>query len=389
MVNKSLPHFSPPRGAIFTVLVLVFLLGAGTVRAEEEEFPLRAVYPEVPYIETQQLIEDYDKVIIVDIRSRLEYDVAHINKAYFIPFGKEGFEKELEELRSKEDATPLIFYCNGHSCAKSYLATRKAMSVGFLNVFCFDAGIFEWVANRPEEATVMGVTPALLDKIISAEEFAARKLDYPAFLEASKDPDTIVIDIRDPFQRELAPRLAHIRNIPLDNLLEMVVSRIWTEKRLLFFDAVGKQVRWLQYYLEAYGYMDYNFLDGGVRAIRHDSNAVMPIRVASETVLSNQDNLRQVAEDSVLLGVDLKVLVYLMGSIKFDSFAVVHPADVSADLSLSEAVLEQAFDRLASQEILSYRSMGELLIFSIDPQLARQSAKKEAQGEKKESGGDG
>mgnify|MGYP003502318962 FL=1 len=34
--------------------------------------------------------------------------------------------------------------------------------------------------------------------------------------------------------------------------------------QLLIMDAVGKQVEWIQYYLEAGGYTNYYFLDKGV-----------------------------------------------------------------------------------------------------------------------------
>ena len=39
------------------------------------------------------------------------------------------------------------------------------------------------------------------------------------------------------------------------------------DETLLLFDQVGKQIKWLQYYLEEYGYTNYMFLDGGATKV--------------------------------------------------------------------------------------------------------------------------
>ncbi|MGD8885229.1 MAG: rhodanese-like domain-containing protein, partial [Gammaproteobacteria bacterium] len=41
-------------------------------------------------------------------------------------------------------------------------------------------------------------------------------------------------------------------------------------KALLIYDAAGKQVRWLQYYLEDKGLTSYYFMKGGIRAYYKD-----------------------------------------------------------------------------------------------------------------------
>ena len=47
-------------------------------------------------------------------------------------------------------------------------------------------------------------------------------------------------------------------------LVSLVKKGEFKNKQLLIFDAVGKQVRWLQYHLEDGGYSDYYFLAKGV-----------------------------------------------------------------------------------------------------------------------------
>ena len=45
---------------------------------------------------------------------------------------------------------------------------------------------------------------------------------------------------------------------------QIMTLRLKMDKQLLIFDAVGKQVRWLQYHLEANGYNNYSFMEKGV-----------------------------------------------------------------------------------------------------------------------------
>lgn len=253
----------------FVVVVAAILgLAAGQVSAAEEGFPLRAKFPKVNYLTTEALFKDYQKVIVVDVRSKIEYDVIHVNKAVHLPMSTAMFVKDLEKLRSKEGTMPIAFYCNGHTCAKSYEATEQAMEAGFKAVFAYDAGIYDWVKAYPDKGTLLGTTPVPVNKLISKEAFAKRKVSYGEFKKKAENPDAMIIDIREPVQREVVPPLAGLRNIPSDRLVDLLKSGEFKGKELLILDAVGKQVEWVQYYLEQYGYEKYVFLDKGVGGIK-------------------------------------------------------------------------------------------------------------------------
>jgi len=242
--------------------LVCFLMAAAPVLAEEG-YPLRAEFAKVKYITTDTLSRDYKKMIIVDVRSKLEFDVIHINKAIHIPVAKATFTKELENLRSKTAAEPMVFYCNGHTCKKAYEAAEQAMDQGFQSVFAYDAGIHDWVNANPDKTTLMGKTPAAKDKLISKEALGKRKIGFAEFKKRAEKDDVVVIDIREPFQRKEIPQLPKLRNIPSDRLVQLLAAREFKGKQLLITDAVGKQVEWLQYYLETNGYKNYYFLDKG------------------------------------------------------------------------------------------------------------------------------
>ena len=47
-------------------------------------------------------------------------------------------------------------------------------------------------------------------------------------------------------------------------MVDLINKGEFKDKQLLILDAVGKQVEWLQYHLEAKGYSNYLFLEKGV-----------------------------------------------------------------------------------------------------------------------------
>jgi rhodanese-related sulfurtransferase len=246
----------------------VLVLAVFGVAAAEEGFPLRGKHPNVKCLTTEALNRDYQTAIIVDVRSKIEYDVIHINKAVHLPVTTALFTKDLANVRDKEGSTPIAFYCNGHACEKSYEAADQAMQAGFKNVYAYDAGIYDWVKAHPDKGTLMGKTPVPLDKLISHAMLAKRSIGYDEFKKRTQKPGVVVVDIREPFQRHDIPDLPGLRNIPSDRFTELLKSGEFKDKELLILDAVGKQVEWVQYYLEMYGYTNYLFLDKGVASIK-------------------------------------------------------------------------------------------------------------------------
>ncbi|QGY38784.1 sulfurtransferase [Pseudodesulfovibrio cashew] len=359
----------PARRVIALLAALVVLLACAPSLAEES-FPLRPYYPEVRYMSTEQLLRDYTRTVVVDIRSSFEYDVARINKAKLLPLTTPDFGEKLEKLRPKDDPTPMVFYCNGHSCAKSYQAAQVALSLGFSHVFAYDGGIFDWIGAAPDKATLMNETPARKDRIISPAQYETRLLGFDEFSRQAMEKDTVTIDIRDPFQRSMRPRIPGVRNIPLDPLLDLVVSRIWTEKRLLFFDAVGKQVRWLQYFLESYGYFDYAFLRGGMRAIEHDRGKAEPVIEANRSIVSNQEMLLTLTADGRLDNSDRKVMSFLLANVKFDNYIVVGLGDAVKTLSMGRDLLMSTMRKLDQLQYATHSVMQDSLIVKVDPRLA-------------------
>lgn len=242
---------------------------AAAIAAEPEAggtFPLREKYRDVAVIETADLAGRYSDVNIIDVRSQYEYDTLRIKDAQLIPVGDTHFISRVKELRAKSDKA-IVFYCNGKTCSKSYDAVRKVQAMRMKNVLCYDAGVADWVRTYPERAMLLGTSPVKAEMLISHDRFKARLLE-PAEFE-SKVAGAIVLDVRDRSQRDssLFPFKEERAQLEETARINAVIDQARSEKKtLLVYDAVGRQVEWLQYRLESRGLRDYYFMKGGAQA---------------------------------------------------------------------------------------------------------------------------
>lgn len=99
---------------------------------------------------------------LYDVRDEEEYKIAHIPGSRSVPY-KEGSAKEvgfdpgddqfaLNRL-PKDKSAPLMMYCDGTICWKSYKSATLAVQNGWTNVYWFRGGFPEWKeAGLPIEA---------------------------------------------------------------------------------------------------------------------------------------------------------------------------------------------------------------------------------------------
>jgi rhodanese-related sulfurtransferase len=111
-------------------------------------------------------------VPIIDTRSQKEYDSEHVRGAILAPY----LEKSLKEIdfdAKKDDFSaftalklakdkPVVFFCNGPECWKSYKASRAALAAGYAKVYWFRGGMPEW---REKRLPVEGSAGAALARI--------------------------------------------------------------------------------------------------------------------------------------------------------------------------------------------------------------------------------
>lgn len=256
---------------ITTLLVLAACLFsfAGAIAADKEGFPGRKKYPKVPFIELADLTKQFKDVVVVDARSTLEFETLHITGSVNIPVAKKTFADQIVKLRSTTDK-PIVFYCNGRTCMKSFKATQAAMDAGVKNVFSFDAGIFEWTKANPKLAVLLGESPVNVARLIPKKELKKRFLDPDTFSDrATASNKTLILDVRDKYQRAgigFYPGKERWASLDEKKKLRNYIKKAIAQNRtLMIYDEVGKQVRWLQYELERAGAKDYYFMAKGAK----------------------------------------------------------------------------------------------------------------------------
>lgn len=256
--------------SLVAILLIMFSLTAQLHANVNDEFPVRKLYPAVPVVEIDDLYKRFSKVIVVDVRSAYEYQTLKITGALNIPVASSTFVKQMEQLRKANPGKEIVVYCNGKTCKKSYKATQKCRDHNIKSVTAYDAGIFDWARKYPHKAELLGQSPVDPNKLISKSDFKKRLIDPEKFEAMMSRGDIIVLDVRDSFQREglsLFPGIE--RRVFLDDTgkLDIYINQALRERKtVLFYDAAGKQVRWLMYYLENKGLRDYAFMKGGAHA---------------------------------------------------------------------------------------------------------------------------
>lgn len=259
----------------FLTIALLGLLAVAGVQANTSGFPGRAEFADVPIYEKAELMKNFRQVVIVDTRSSLEFETLRITGALNIPVADKGFEDEVKALRARTDK-PIVFYCNGRTCMKSYLSVRKASAVNIANTFAYDAGMFEWAESYPTHAELLGKSPVQKADIISLAKFKKHLLDPTTFSDEAYGMGTrgLILDVRDKYQRGAAglfPGAERWASLDDREKLRSYIEQAQKENKTLFiYDEVGKQVRWLQYALERAGVSNYYFMDKGAKAYYAD-----------------------------------------------------------------------------------------------------------------------
>jgi len=169
----------PMKRLLWALFLAMSGLAPSLANAANEEFPMRVRYPDVQVISTVDLAKQFNEVLVVDVRSKYEFDTLHIKDAVNIPL-ETGFGEKVLKLRAKNNKT-FVFYCNGKTCHKSYDAVLLAAKARLDNVFAYDAGIFDWANAQPEKTVLLGRSPIVPANLIDEKSFKARLFETRDF----------------------------------------------------------------------------------------------------------------------------------------------------------------------------------------------------------------
>ncbi|MDY0204962.1 MAG: rhodanese-like domain-containing protein [Desulfovibrio desulfuricans] len=128
----------------FLVLFLgIFFISSGVVCASEHM---------LSPLEAQKLIEankDNQKFVIIDLRSKSEFDESHIEGAILVHYYATNFKRIISRL---DTDSKILLYCQ--KGRQSPLALRALEKMRFSDVYILDGGFDAWVdAGLPTEFT--------------------------------------------------------------------------------------------------------------------------------------------------------------------------------------------------------------------------------------------
>ena len=239
-----------------------------------DDFPGRDRYPAVKFISIDDLYKQLDDFVILDARSSYEFNTLRIKNAQLLPLTlvPSKFESALRRVVSENPGKKLVFYCNGHTCMKSYKAAHRATNfVGLDNVYAYDAGIFDWAKKYPAKSELLGKELKDLSLLKTKAELKKHIIPAEKFIKTADD-SVIILDIRDRIERDGFYVFSGFeKSISLnpqdrDKMAKFMKKVIKSKKKLYVYDKVGKQIRWFQYYIESTGVKDYYFMEGGSEA---------------------------------------------------------------------------------------------------------------------------
>lgn len=124
---------------VMTLFVLV--LFSGILTANTEQKPSQII-KDISAVEAAALLKD-SKVVILDIRTKDEFDSGHIKGALNIDFYQPDFISNISKL---DKSKRYFIYCR--SGRRSGIAMENFRNLGFLEVYNLEKGILQWSAEK-------------------------------------------------------------------------------------------------------------------------------------------------------------------------------------------------------------------------------------------------
>ena len=265
---------------IIITFLSIILLSYGTFVAagnNSEQFPKRQYYPQLNYIDTQTFVRGLEKnrYDVIDVRSDAQFKALHVKSATHIMLKNRTFEQDILAF-VKQSKKPLVVYCNGYSCDKSYEASNKIMTLFKKEhiekkIFTYDSGI-NAIAYAHNKLVLKNGKKVSKDNpladIKKVREHTLKPHDFEQYLASHQLKEYALLDIRDISEKNVIKlfMLHREKNITLDqrNKLITFLNKIKKQnKTLLVYDASGGHINDLYELLTFVGIKDWHYMEKG------------------------------------------------------------------------------------------------------------------------------
>jgi rhodanese-related sulfurtransferase len=129
-----------------TVFFIALLMFSTFAAAEKVDVPetLEGT-TKVTAEEVIELVESMDALVVIDARKSSDREKGWIEGSVGLPNTETNGDSLAKVLPLK--TTPVLFYCNGVKCGRSYKSAKIAISEGYSKIYWFRGGMEEWEAK--------------------------------------------------------------------------------------------------------------------------------------------------------------------------------------------------------------------------------------------------
>lgn len=263
--------------AIFLSLNLSAVYAGNPDKSFENLYPNRKFYPQLNYVSTKQMSDAVSagKYNVIDSRPALAYTILHIKEAENFSAGDPQFSEKLMLLINKNNK-PIVFYCGGLACLKSYKASVKAISELQKRkierkVYTYDSGISAFAYESPGWVLKNGIEVSAENPLIDMEKIkkhAKSVEDFTDLVNADKENQYFILDIREKNQKMLSKIFMFKREKKLTlNAPEKIIAFLnkvkTSDKTLMIYGSVEKQIESLYHLIKISGVKKWYYLEGG------------------------------------------------------------------------------------------------------------------------------
>ena len=263
-----------------TLILSLCLLSYGTsILASDEsgKFPKRKFYPQLNYIDTTQLANGLknNHYAVIDVRDKTSFEALQVKGATNIFVKSKTFDQEILNFVEK-NSKPLVVYCNGISCSKSYVASTKIIQLFTKHriktkIYTYDSGINAIAYAHNDMVLKNGNDISENNPLIAIEKIKKHTLkpsNFEIFLAEHDPQDYAILDIRDKSEKIIYKlfMLQKQKNLVLSQRDKLIafLNKVKTDnKTLLVYDASGRQINGLYELLKITGVKKWHYMEGG------------------------------------------------------------------------------------------------------------------------------
>mgnify|MGYP002713279120 CR=1 FL=1 len=265
------------RLTFFLLTSLLFFTTNVIAESDLDKFPKRVFYPQLEYIDTNELAKGLHekKYDVIDVRDDTSFKALHVKTATNIFVKSETFDKEVLDFVALSQ-NPLVVYCNGISCSKSYDASTKMKALFEKNninktVYTYDSGINAIAYAHNDLVLKNGQEVSRDNPLIAADKIKEHTLSpelFENYINNNKDDSYAILDIREKGER-IIYKLFMFKNenkIALNNK-DKIIAFLNTVKKdkktLMVYDVAGRQINGLYELLKITGIKKWYYLEEG------------------------------------------------------------------------------------------------------------------------------